>query len=1207
MRFKRILSSALTAVIVITTIISAAPIQASAMHSAVIDTTSKYTVDEIKANILEKMLSYNFDSADQMLAYELEEGYLDYIQSADKKYSLYANRYTGVVYYVNNVTGQILTTNPINPSYTKLDPVLQKQLMSQVYIDFSTVGSIAASKTYNSYDWAASYGQISVSPIESGLRINYTLGDTSMRFLLPECISAESYENDLLIPMINTVQNAIAAACKDSSMTPAFNYLNSEGEIGDAQRDSYGMVDLNKLKTYLQGLSGKLDAYCKPETVSELSKMITDAITLFTINYACRNPEKYDPVKDKERLDGWIKDHAITAEGVAVYVIATNIKNDEQGHQKRMNANRLRSLCPEYTFSMMYEQENYCGISVKSIDKPLFRCAIEYSLNADGTLSVELPTNSITYDETVYVMNSIIVNKFFGCGDMTEDGYIFYPDGSGTIVEFSDFYSDINSERQNATLTGSVYGYDYAYSKITGAHRENVIMPVYGMVSTQNSTALTSNFTSKDKVSGGFFTIIEEGDSLSKLCFETGGAAHKFASIYPIYQPYASDTFDLSTTLSVSGLSVYTIFAAERYSGNYSLRIKMLSDSEVGAVADPLGYYEASYVGMAAYYRNYLKDLGVITKLDSIKEDLPLYVEALGSMEITAKILTFPVTTAIPLTRFEDIETMYEEFADAVNKIKQKAEEYKALAQSEDKDAVLKAKYQEKAENYERLSTEIQNITNINFRLTGFANGGVKSTYPVKTKWERACGGVDGLRELIKTANSYNGENSTFGIFPDFDFLYISRTAAFDGVSNQKNASVMIDNRYASKQTYNHITREFESIFVIVVANNTINDLYTKFEKSYSEIGHKKLSVSTLGSDLNSSFNSENVVDREEAKHYAEALLDRMANTDGYELMINSGNAYALRYATHVIDMPIDSSHFRYSSYSIPFIGLVLHGYVNYTGSALNYSGSDGYEILRSIENGASLYYILCYDNTNYMKDDRELSKYFGVDYFNWFDSIVENYSKINAAIGDLQSYQISDHKVIYAERKLPASERLEVFERLGAEFVDFADKQIYAGVNAAFDDMIADPANRGRGVKVTVDVDSLIAQAAARFNIDAEELLATDFDEKLLAVVDFYEMKYNGEGSTSTPYAVDFDEVVYDSADYKSEYDYVTISACTDKNYDTTDFTCDIGNVVLVTYTADNGHSVSFILNYNIYDVDVRLEDGTVITLGKYDFERIG
>ena len=1208
MKIKRILSTALTAAILFTTIVSAIPVGASAQASFVGD---KGTIsnDDIKAQYLDPMLAYNYGSAGEMLSAELAQGSLDYVNSADGKYAMYVNRYTGVFYYVNNVTGQILTSNPYNPAYTTLDSAIKKELMSQVFITFSSVGSTAVPKVYDSFSWSASYGNISVSAIDNGLKVGYLLGDVAERFLLPECLPEEMFENDLLIPMIKNVQNKIVASLKDPSKAPDFDYLDADGKIAEANRDrTYGSVDNRKLRNYLEGLKSAVSSYCLPEKQTELVDLIQDAIVLFYSNYLLKNPNKYNANDEigKQTLEQMYKDYPITKEGKSVYAVAANIWNDETGSQKRTNANRLKRLCPSYTLDMMVEAEAACGISVKVIEKPNFKCEIEYTFNGDGTLSVSLPSTSITYDETKYVVNSIIINKHFGAGDMLEDGYIFYPDGSGTIVEYSDFYSNVNSERQNVTLTGSVYGIDYAYATITGAHRENVTFPVYGMVTTTGANEKSYALTGSDKTRGGFFTIIEEGDSLTKLTFTTGGAQHKFASIYPVFQPFASDTFDLSATLSVAGLTEHKIFAAERYSGNYTMRIKMLTESKLALASGASDCYDASYVGMAEYYKEYLKSNGVISKLEKIESDLPLYIEALGSMEITQKILTFPVKVSIPLTTFDNIETMYNEFTDAVNKLKAKSDEYKALADAENKDANLKAKYEEKAAEYKRLAGEVQNITNINFRLTGFANGGMHYTYPAKVKWERACGGEKGIKDLLAVAKAKTKGTANFGVFPEFDFLYVSNTAAFDGINNNRHISLMIDNRYASKQFYNNISREFESFFDMVVKTEALDSLYTKFDKQYSKIGNNKLSVSTLGSDLNSNFDSENVVDREEAKANTVKLLDRMANDSGYELMLNAGNVYALRFATHLIDFSIDSSHFRYSSYSIPFTGMVLHGYVNYAGGALNYSGSDDYELLRSIENGAALYYILCYDNTNYMKDDYDLSKYYGVDYKNWFASIVSNYSKINKALGGLQNHELVDHKVVYAERKLGDKENLSVISALGAEFVDFADKQIYALVNEAYDSMRENnsSANKGRGVKVDVDVDALIAQAIAIFDTDLETLSAAGITDKLGELASRYENKYSGVGSTGTPYAVNYGSVTYDD-DYKSAYNAITSSVCTDKDYVKTDYTCDLGNVVIVTYSNGND-SVTYILNYNIYDVEVRLESGEVITLAKYEYKEI-
>ena len=1208
MNIKRILSSALTAIIMFTTIVAAFPVSASASVEYITPDENAFIddMDLVKSQVLEPAINTEYATARERLNAEIAGEQIFGAISADGKYAIYANRYTGMVYYVNNQTGQILTTNPYNPAYAKLDIAIKKDLMSQVLLSFTKVGSTEAPTIYDSYTWSASYsGGINVSTMDNGLRVSYGIGDSGDRFLLPECLPEEYFERDLVIPMIKTIQSKIVAAADSKNkelIESRFDFLDADGNISSDYRDKYNTLDTSDLMTYLESLQKLATSYCSGDKA--LKSSITSAISLFYTKYQKYNPNSSEVSADAiERMN---KNYPVTKEGVVVYAISYEIANDSTGNMKRAEAKVLRSLCPEYTMSMLEEAEAACGIEVKVTDNPYFECAVEYTFNDDGTLSVCIPAESIVFDESKYVITSLIVNKHFGCGDMLEDGYIFYPDGSGTIVEFSDFYSNVNNERQNVTLSGSIYGTDYAYSLITGAHRENVSLPVYGMVTTTDANEESKQIGGAEKTTGGFFTIIEEGESVTKLTFSTGGAQHKFASIYPVFQPFASDTFDLSTTLSVAGLTEHQIFAADKYHGNYTMRIKMLTEPTLALASGAADAYEASYVGMATFYRDYLKKQGVIEQLEEVNRDLPLYIEALGSMQIVKKILTFPVTVSIPLTKFEDIETMYNEFTDAKSKLAAKAEEYKNLAELENKDANLKAKYEETAAEYTRLAEYVQNITNINFRLTGFANGGMHSTYPAKVKWEKACGGIKGIKALLEVAKESTKDGANFGIFPEFDFAYVSNTAAFDGISDSKHFSLMMDNRYASKQVYNNISREFDSIFSMVVRTEAMDSLYTKFQKKYSKIGNDKLSVSTLGSDLNSNFDGENVIDREEAKANVVALLDRMANTDGYELMVNAGNAYALKYATHIIEFSTDSSHFRYSSYSVPFTGMILHSYVNYAGSAFNYSGSSDYELLRSIENGAALYYILCYDNTNYMKDDYELSKYYGVDYANWFASIAENYTKINSAIGHLQTYEITDHKVVYAERKFGEKEALEVIGNLGNEFIDFADKQIYAMINAAYDEMNADPANRGRGIKLDVDMDALVAQAIALFNTDLATLETSGFITKLEALVSTYESKYASEGQPGlSPYLINFDSVVYDNEDYESAYDAITFSVCTDRDYEKTDYTCDLGNVVIVTYS--NGtDSVSYILNYNIYDVEVRLESGEVITLGKYEYKEI-
>ena len=190
-------------------------------------------------------------------------------------------------------------------------------------------------------------------------------------------------------------------------------------------------------------------------------------------------------------------------------------------------------------------------------------------------------------------------------------------------------------------------------------------------------------------------------------------------------------------------------------------------------------------------------------------------------------------------------------------------------------DEAIKLQYQQTAEGYRALIPQVETIDNINFRLNGFANGGLKSTYPTKIRWEKACGGKKAFKELLKEASAVSAnDGKNFGIYPDFDFMYINYTDTFDGIRIKGNVSRMVDNRYASKQVYSSVTGEYDTIYAMIVSPDALDRLYDKFIKKYGKYDATGISVSTLGSDLNSNFDKDNPVSRDDAQGYVTALLD---------------------------------------------------------------------------------------------------------------------------------------------------------------------------------------------------------------------------------------------------------------------------------------------------------------------------------------------
>jgi hypothetical protein len=96
--------------------------------------------------------------------------------------------------------------------------------------------------------------------------------------------------------------------------------------------------------------------------------------------------------------------------------------------------------------------------------------------------------------------------------------------------------------------------------------------------------------------------------------------------------------------------------------------------------------------------------------------------------------------------------------------------------------------------------------------------------------------------------------------------------------------------------------------------------------------------------------------------------------------------------------------------------------------------------------------------------------------------------------------------------------------------------------------------------------------------------------------IIERYQSEYDGEGSENV-YVVKFDKV-----DYISEYSFITDSSAFDKNYASTDYTVDNGNVTMVTYRKGD-HKVSFLLNYNNFSVTVKLNGvSEPVVLDAYD-----
>ncbi len=865
-------------------------------------------------------------------------------------YAIYGLEETGEVGLLVKATGQILLTNPYDVATSKSSDAVKQQLLSQIILSYSdNAGTIVSLNSFADAAFAS----------DETKQIHMSATRTGLRVEYTIGREAVKY----IVP--RQIE-------KEAFEKNILSYFEE------------GSREYKKLSAYYS---------LKDPNASGQSSATVEAMKL-----------KW-PITEK----------------YAIYVLDTGVGNREmlelEGYIKGTYYDDYSKV------EEMYEMLNYVDTSAAPA---LFRFAIEYNVDDMG-LSIRMPASSIRYDSSNYTLESVKFLPYFCAGSNQNTGFTMVPDGSGTITRFEDIGN------RSFTLTGKLYGRDYSFHSISGSYQETMRLPAFGVMETKQVTpekatvtatasadetvaesdtadvetdvavtdetdnaADTAEETANDAVTlplldeekpvvdaeptdtsdadadtaddttsadttetaetvtAGYVAYLVEGDAMAEITADHGGTVHKYSSVYTTFYPKPNDSYVLEG-ISTTGSANWTVHSDRRYTGNYTLRIF------------PITGDGCDYNDMAAEIRDYLTETGAFTKIakgDETSDDVPLYLETFGSIKTTKKVAGFPVDVQMPLTTFEQTEDMLTELTDS-------------------------------------------GVRNINVKLTGWYNGGMSHTVPAKIKIEKAIGGKKGFAKLA----AYAKENGV-GLYPDFDFVYVHKLSKFDGFNYKKDSAKTIDDRSAVHREYNDLYQGFNEKGALIISPTSMNKFYDKVRDDIAKLDSTGISVSTLGSELSSDHNEDYTLNREDVKTIVTNALSKMKEDNG-SLMVEGGNAYTLPYVDHVLDVSLDSSLNINTSESIPFVGMVLHGSVEFAGSAINLDGDYDYSVLKAIENGANLYFILSKQNTSELKQFEVFSRYYAIGFDIWKEDLISTYNNFNSVMKKVKYSYITHHETL--------------------------------------------------------------------------------------------------------------------------------------------------------------------------------------------------
>lgn len=453
---------------------------------------------------------------------------------------------------------------------------------------------------------------------------------------------------------------------------------------------------------------------------------------------------------------------------------------------------------------------------------------------------------------------------------------------------------------------------------------------------------------------------VSQGDD-SFICILEDGAA------------YASIRADISGRMNSYNYvyPIYSIALREKYDvgaiANSSIYV-YIPELPEGSLVQRYRFIDSgSYTDMARDYQAYLTDKyeGYLTMNEDT--EAPVAVEIVGAVDKVKQILGVPVSRPLKLTTFKEAANIITE---------------------------LKG----------------DGLNNMSVKLTGWANGGINQKMLSRVKPISSLGSK---KDLQNTADTAKGLGVDF--YLDGVTQYANDSGIFDGFFVFTDSARFISKEKVELFQYNPVSygkREFLDSYYLLhpdIAAEMTDNLAAVAAKYGTGISFRE-----TGKDLSADYYRKDIRHRQEVLNQQVEQLKDLAD-QGQKIMVNMGNDYAVPYCDMITNMELQGSEYTILDTYVPFYQMALHGYVNYTGEALNLTGETEDELLRSAEYGAGLSFTLM-NETAFVLQKTLYTEYFGSDYAAWHDRLVEIYTRYNAELGHTFNQKMIGHEQINAD-----------------------------------------------------------------------------------------------------------------------------------------------------------------------------------------------
>lgn len=291
-----------------------------------------------------------------------------------------------------------------------------------------------------------------------------------------------------------------------------------------------------------------------------------------------------------------------------------------------------------------------------------------------------------------------------------------------------------------------------------------------------------------------------------------------------------------------------------------------------------------------------------------------------------------------------------------------------------------------------------QHVKNMLVVYKGWTAGGLTGTLPQKFPFNRTLGSKQTVK---RTIHQLKQDHIPLLFYTDY-------TKAFKGAKGYGGSKDV-----ARKKSSETIYKQDGSYRYYYLAPSKSLAIAKNDIPHYRSYGITNLAIDTTGYTAFSDFNRSKLSFRPKTiQTYLQ--LFKQFSSHSMKTAMYKPNAYAWKATDAYLDIPLHSSNYSYVTDTVPFMEIVLKGYIPYYAPFTNFNSDPKVDVLRMIEYGAYPSFLLTSKPANLLKDTPSKDVYTSA--FNvWKKQIVNDYSMVSSSLGKVTNQTIQSRDVLSA------------------------------------------------------------------------------------------------------------------------------------------------------------------------------------------------